>query len=136
MAADKPDQGAAEADILALEAFVPESLRPYLEHPEVRKSFDERSVWIPFGQLVRTVREAQSMTQAEFADRLGISPDEVSNIESGWGPPVLTLPWLARLAQALDADLNVAFVAGEGTETVEHTLVLSASRPGSYSPSG
>lgn len=51
------------------------------------------------GAVIRTLREAKSMTQSELAERIGVTDKAVSKWETGKGLPDITL--VQPLAQAL-----------------------------------
>ncbi|HWQ22809.1 MAG TPA: helix-turn-helix transcriptional regulator [Gaiellaceae bacterium] len=59
------------------------------------------------GREVRSSRRAVGLTQAELARRLGTSPSYVTNVEAG--RLNLTVGQLARIADALGADLHISF---------------------------
>ena len=56
------------------------------------------------GNTVKQLREARHMTQAELAERIGVSSKTVSKWETGKGPPDISL--LAPLAQALQVSVS------------------------------
>ena len=62
------------------------------------------------GNTVKQLREARHMTQAELAERIGVSSKTVSKWETGKGLPDITL--LQPLAQALGISL-IELVNGE-----------------------
>jgi DNA-binding XRE family transcriptional regulator len=62
---------------------------------------------LALGQLVYDRRAELGLTQAELADRAGMTQPQLSRLESGGATP--TVPLLARLAAALDAELDIAF---------------------------
>ena len=47
------------------------------------------------------------LTQADLAERAGMTQPQLSRLESGGATP--TVPLLARLATALEADLDISF---------------------------
>ena len=55
------------------------------------------------GPQIRECREAAGWTQAELAERAGLSQQHVSLIEAG-GRPELSVRTMMRLADALQAD--------------------------------
>ncbi|WP_414720699.1 helix-turn-helix transcriptional regulator [Streptomyces sp.] len=56
-------------------------------------------------------RTELGLTQAELAERAGLTQAKVSRIEGSGTVP--TLPLLAKLAKALDATLNIALDGGD-----------------------
>ncbi|MER6831688.1 helix-turn-helix domain-containing protein [Streptosporangium sp. NPDC000563] len=59
------------------------------------------------GQQVYNRRTELGLSQAELAERAGMTQPQVARLETGGGTPTLAL--LRRLARALDAELNVTF---------------------------
>jgi ribosome-binding protein aMBF1 (putative translation factor) len=70
-------------------------------------AYAEAAAALALGQLVYDRRTALGITQAELAARAGMTQPQLSRLESGGATP--TVPLLARLAQALDADLDITF---------------------------
>src|SRR6266568_5070475 len=56
------------------------------------------------GAKIRRLREGQSLTQAAFAERVGLSASYLNQIENNQRP--LTAPVLLALAQSFSVDLN------------------------------
>ena len=67
------------------------------------------------GGKVRSLRRRENLTQAQLAERLGISPSYLNLVENNRRP--LTAPMLIKLAQLFQIDLS-AFGAGEETSLV------------------
>src|ERR1700683_2819905 len=86
------------------------------------------------GGRIRSLRRGKKLTQRELADRLPMSPGNLSRIETGdYGPPADEV--IERLADALDADpLELLRVAGReaGTGAFEQRVLaeLAAIRSG------
>lgn len=59
------------------------------------------------GQMVHDRRVELGLTQAELAERADMTQPQLSRLESGGATP--TVPLLARLAAALNADLDITF---------------------------
>ncbi len=68
------------------------------------------------GGLIRQLRQQQGLTQAQLAERLGVSDKAVSKWERGQGCPELSL--LAALSEALAVDME-ALLAGDLGENPE-----------------
>lgn len=62
----------------------------------------ERAIYERLGQLVRTIRQSRGLTQAELANRVGLSRTSVTNIEAG--TQAVTLAGLFELARGLEVD--------------------------------
>jgi DNA-binding XRE family transcriptional regulator len=70
-------------------------------------AYEEARAALLLGQMVHDRRTELAMTQAELARRAGMTQPQLSRLESGGATP--TVPLLARLAAALDAELDIAF---------------------------
>ena len=70
-------------------------------------AYEEARASLLLGQMVHDRRTELGLTQAELADRAGMTQPQVSRLESGGATP--TVPLLARLAAALEADLDISF---------------------------
>ncbi|WP_405530560.1 helix-turn-helix transcriptional regulator [Streptomyces avidinii] len=78
----------------------------YVEPPEVRAERAEIRLAMAFAKAVYERRKALGLSQAQLAERAGLSQAKVSRVEGADAVP--TLPLLRRLAHALDAGLNIA----------------------------
>ena len=74
------------------------------EHAAV---YEEARASLLLGQMVYDRRAELGLTQAELAERAGMTQPQLSRLESGGATP--TVPLLARLALALEADLDISF---------------------------
>jgi len=70
-------------------------------------AYEEARASLMLGQMVHDRRVELDLTQAELAERAGMTQPQLSRLESGGATP--TVPLLARLAAALNADLDIAF---------------------------
>lgn len=70
-------------------------------------AYDEARAALLLGQMVYDRRMELGLTQAELAARTGMTQPQLSRLESGGATP--TVPLLARLARALDAELDISF---------------------------
>jgi ribosome-binding protein aMBF1 (putative translation factor) len=70
-------------------------------------AYEEARAALLLGQMVHDRRTELGLTQADLADRAGMTQPQLSRLESGGATP--TVPLLDRLAAALDADLDIAF---------------------------
>jgi transcriptional regulator with XRE-family HTH domain len=70
-------------------------------------AYEEARAALLLGQMVYDRRCEMGLTQAELASRAGMTQPQLSRLESGGATP--TVPLLARLAAALDAELDIAF---------------------------
>jgi transcriptional regulator with XRE-family HTH domain len=70
-------------------------------------AYEEARASLMLGQMVHDRRVEVGLTQAELAERADMTQPQLSRLESGGATP--TVPLLARLAAALNADLDIAF---------------------------
>jgi transcriptional regulator with XRE-family HTH domain len=77
----------------------------------------ERSVFI--GARIREMRKAQSLTLQKLADRSGLSPAHLSQLERGLTQPSITA--LASIAQGLSVNLHW-FFASENSVLEDHEI--------------
>lgn len=64
------------------------------------------------GREIRTTRNALGLTQADVAERLGVSPSYISAVEAGRRN--LSLGQLANIAAAMRLGVNVTFIRPDG----------------------
>jgi ribosome-binding protein aMBF1 (putative translation factor) len=72
-------------------------------------AYAEARAALLLGQMVYDRRTKLGLTQAELARKAGMTQPQLSRLEGGGATP--TVPLLARLAEALDADLDITFRA-------------------------
>ena len=70
-------------------------------------AYEEARASLMLGQMVHDRRMELGLTQADLAERAGMTQPQLSRLESGGATP--TVPLLARIAAALNADLDIAF---------------------------
>ncbi|MEU4315164.1 helix-turn-helix transcriptional regulator [Nocardia sp. NPDC024068] len=78
----------------------------YTEHSDVAEARREIRLSMALAKAVYDRRTELGLTQADLAERAGLTQAKVSRIEGSDTVP--TLPLLAKLADALDATLNIA----------------------------
>ncbi|MFI7339847.1 helix-turn-helix domain-containing protein [Streptomyces sp. NPDC050085] len=85
------------------------TLQGVVEAPTVVAEREQIRLAMALGQMVYDRRSALGLSEADLAERLGISADDVENIEVGGVLPV-TSDLLIRLSVALDVtvDLHIA----------------------------
>ena len=76
-----------------------------LAEPGAKEGYEAARFAHELGKSVRDLRERQGWTQADLARLSGMTQSAVARFEAGGTVP--TLPVLARLAEALNADLTV-----------------------------
>ncbi|MEV4348106.1 helix-turn-helix transcriptional regulator [Actinoplanes sp. NPDC049596] len=70
-------------------------------------AYEKARAALQLGQMVHDRRTELGLTQADLAERAGMTQPQLSRLEFGGATP--TMPLLARLAAALDAELDIAF---------------------------
>jgi ribosome-binding protein aMBF1 (putative translation factor) len=70
-------------------------------------AYEEARASLLLGQMVYDRRTELGLSQIELAERADMTQPQLSRLESGGATP--TVPLLARLAAALNADLDIAF---------------------------
>ena len=84
---------------------------------EMEESMNRKNI----GQNLRTLRRQCGMTQAQLAEKIGVSTDHVSHAEIGFGS--ISLPLLIEICKLLDVTPN-DILAGEYTpDRVDGELV-------------
>ncbi|QGV82731.1 helix-turn-helix domain-containing protein [Streptomyces ficellus] len=78
----------------------------HVESEEAASEYAEIRLAMAFAKAVYDRRQALALSQSEVAERAGLTQAKISRIEGADTVP--TLPLLRRLAQALDATLNIA----------------------------
>jgi predicted DNA-binding mobile mystery protein A len=71
---------------------------------------------VPGGGWIRAVREALGMPRQVLAQRMGVGPARIQQMELGESRGSITMASLARAAAALDCELVVALVPREPLE--------------------
>ncbi len=79
--------------------------RERLAHPEAQAAYEAAGRAIALGEQVRRLREAQGLSQAQLARRMGTVQSVIARLEAGGVDPKLDT--LERLSRALNADLVV-----------------------------
>ena len=69
-------------------------------------AYEEARASLLLGQMVHDRRTQLGLTQAELAERAGMTQPQLSRLESGGATP--TVPLLARNATANEAELAIA----------------------------
>jgi transcriptional regulator with XRE-family HTH domain len=75
---------------------------------------DDRSFFIEFGQRVAALRKQRAFTQAQMAQRLGVSQQTITALEHGRRRIPLSL--LPELAQSLDVSIE-ELIVGDDAKT-------------------
>jgi len=65
------------------------------------------------GREIKDTRQTLGLTQAEVAERLGVSPSYISAVEAGRRN--LTLGQLVNIANAMRLGIDISFIRPDGT---------------------
>lgn len=85
-----------------------ERLKEQLKDEEFRKGFEEELRKVRIVHALIVLREKRGLTQAALAKKMGVSQPFIAKLESGESNN-FNLETLAKLATALDSDLEVRF---------------------------
>ena len=81
--------------------------REMLVDPEVQAGYEAARRAFELGDQVRGFREAQGISQAELAQRMGTSQSAIARLEAGGVDPKLET--LERVSRALGVELVIEF---------------------------
>ena len=79
-----------------------------VQSPERRRGYEKAGRAIRLAMEIRALREARGLSQRELAERVGTTQSAIARLEGGNISP--SLPTLDKIAEALDAELNVGLV--------------------------
>lgn len=83
----------------------------------------------PAGGWIRAIRDALGLQLGQLADRLGVRPPSVTELERNEAEERITLATLRRAAEALDCTLVYAVVPKQPLEAmVQHAAAAAARR--------
>lgn len=83
-------------------------LQEELQDSEFAREYNALQPASMVAQQVIELRQAQGMSQTELAHLVGTKQSGISRLENAASSP--SLSFLYRIAEALDADLNIQFV--------------------------
>lgn len=97
---------------------IPTNKREHLDHkivrekwlhdPEFRAEYEKAEVEFAPIRAILDARMKKGMTQAQIAKKMGTTQSAIARVESGRSHP--TIPYMQRLADALDMRLDVRFL--------------------------
>ena len=100
-----------------------EAKRKLLEDPAFRLEWESRATAAAIARRVQRLRTAAGLSQAELANRLGVSQPLIARLESEHPDRVPTFDTVARIAEACGRRLVVSFPRREGTGATEGQLL-------------
>jgi transcriptional regulator with XRE-family HTH domain len=83
-------------------------------NPEGTREYVEERAAVQIGRLLRGRRHEARLTQAQLAERMGVSQPEIARLEAGAVVPKVET--LTRVASALNRELLVGVISYEGFE--------------------
>ncbi len=82
-------------------------LNEKLKNPEFREVYELERVKVALAQKIAETRDEHNLTQSELAEKMNVSQQFISQIESGESN--LTLETLLKLAQSLNTGIMISF---------------------------
>lgn len=79
-----------------------------LKDPEFRLEYEKAQVEFAPIRAILDARMKRGMTQAQIAKKMGTTQSSIARVEAGRSNP--TIPYMQRLADALDMKLDVRFL--------------------------
>jgi len=79
------------------------------ENPELKKEYDELELEYKVISQIIELRKKKKITQKQLAELLNTKQPSIARLESGEYNP--TLDFLKKIAEVLDADLEVNFIS-------------------------
>lgn len=86
-----------------------EVLAEKLKNPKFKKYYDEYGRQLELAYQILQLRQAKKMSQLELAKKIGTTQSNVARIESG--QQNFTIKFLNKVAEALEANLKINFIA-------------------------
>lgn len=83
-------------------------LKRELKNPAFRKAYEKECTKVSLAQKIAELRHESRMNQAEFAQKLHVSQQYVSRLETG-REKNLTIDTLVRIAVTLGRDVRLSF---------------------------
>lgn len=96
-------------------------LNKELKNPAFRKGYEKECAKVSLAQKIAELRHESRMNQAEFAQKLHVSQQYVSRLETGMEKN-LTIDTLVRIAVTLGRDVHLSFPRS-ATKSRAHFIV-------------
>ena len=98
-----------------------EVLTKAMEREDVRKEYDALDLEFEIRGALLRLRNQLHITQQELAKRLNTKQEYISRIERGH--VALTVPYLANLLRAMNADVEISLCPRDGKKEVIKTRI-------------
>ncbi len=92
-------------------------LKRILADPEVKREYDALEPEFELRRALIYLRRSMKMSQSDLADLIGTKQEYISRLEQG--RVKMTLPYFARIAKALDADIEITLKPKNGGKTIK-----------------
>jgi predicted transcriptional regulator len=93
-----------------------EVLERALADEEFRREYEALKPEFELRRALILLRKGSNMTQQELADKVSTKQEYVSRIENG--NVEMSVPYLAKLVQALNADMDIVLKPKDGREPI------------------
>ncbi len=91
-------------------------IKEKLKDENFRKLYELERAKVAIAQRIAELREEKHLCQADFAKRLGVSQQFISQIETGEGKN-LTLETMLKIARSLGRGLSISFPKLSGRQS-------------------
>lgn len=98
-----------------------ESLNDFLKDPEIKKAYDDLETDDQVKRALIELRIRNNETQKKLADKLETKQAYISRVERGGVSP--TVNYIARMADALNADAEIVFRPRGSKKVIKAILV-------------
>ncbi|MDO9333109.1 MAG: helix-turn-helix transcriptional regulator [Dehalococcoidales bacterium] len=98
-----------------------DSLKEFLKDPEIKKAYDDLEADDQVKRALIELRIRTKQTQKKLADKLDTKQAYISRIEKGGVSP--TVNYIAKMADALNADAEIIFRPRGSKEVIKAILV-------------
>ncbi|OGR42186.1 MAG: hypothetical protein A2X28_09210 [Elusimicrobia bacterium GWA2_56_46] len=97
-------------------------LKRKLKRPAFRKAYEEERAKVALAQKIAELRHESRLNQAEFAEKLHVSQQYVSRLETG-REKNLTIDTLVHIAATLGHDVRISFPRSVPKSLIHFTVV-------------
>lgn len=83
-------------------------IKKQLKNDDFKLYYDRELLINKIAKIVYELRVAKNLTQAQLAKRIGTSQSSIARLESGNDTRIPSLELLAKIAAAVNAELNIS----------------------------